>query len=142
LGTPICTLPLSRIAHNAGRVPEALHRFFSSEIFLPQGHCYLWRPGLVWIEVVSNAIIALASLAMAALLVRRARRARQGDSAPPGRRVYAALGVAAAAYALTHLTGLWMIWHPAYWVDGGARVLSAAACAGAAIALATGPGSG
>ena len=106
---------------------EALRRFFSSEIFLPLGHCYLWRPGLVWIEVVSNAVIALASLALAALLIRRRRRL---------------LGAAAAAYALAHLTGLWMIWHPAYWVDGAARLLAAAVVVGAAIAVAIESGSG
>ena len=106
---------------------EALRRFFSSEIFLPQGHCYLWRPGLVSIEVVSNATIALASLALAALLIRRGRRL---------------LGAAAATYALTHLTGLWMIWHPAYWVDGAARLVAAAVVVVAAIAVATEAGSG
>jgi hypothetical protein len=121
-------------------VSEALRRFFSSEIFLPQGHCYLWRPGLVLMEVASNAIIGLALLVTAALLLRRVLRRR--GSPPPGRRLYVGVGLAAAACGLTHLGGLWMIWHPAYWVDAAVRAVAAAACVAAALAVATESGSG
>ena len=27
---------------------------------MPHGHCYLWRPGVVWLHVTSDALITLA----------------------------------------------------------------------------------
>jgi hypothetical protein len=38
---------------------EFLEELFSSD-FMPHGYCYLWKPGLVWLHVVSDALIALA----------------------------------------------------------------------------------
>jgi two-component system NtrC family sensor kinase len=33
--------------------------FFSGN-FIPHGHCYLWKPGLVWLHIIADAGIALA----------------------------------------------------------------------------------
>jgi len=38
---------------------EFLEKLFSSS-FMPHGHCYLWNPGLIWLHVVSDSLIALA----------------------------------------------------------------------------------
>lgn len=37
-------------------MPESLNEFFSSGFFMPHGHCYLWKPGLVWLQVLSNGL--------------------------------------------------------------------------------------
>jgi hypothetical protein len=31
-----------------------------AEFFIPHGHCYLWKPGLVGLHIVSDALTALA----------------------------------------------------------------------------------
>ncbi|WP_276747930.1 hypothetical protein [Chlorogloeopsis fritschii] len=41
---------------------ELLHTFFTSSPFIPHGHCYLWNPGLVWLHLLSDSLIALADL--------------------------------------------------------------------------------
>lgn len=33
---------------------------FGSEAFIPHGHCYFWKPGLVWLHVMSDALIVIA----------------------------------------------------------------------------------
>lgn len=38
---------------------EMVHHFFSG-YFIPHGHCYLWKPGLVGLHIVSDTLIALA----------------------------------------------------------------------------------
>ena len=47
---------------------------FSSEMFMPHGHCYLWQPGLVWLQVVSNGSIAAAYISIFGTLVYLVRR--------------------------------------------------------------------
>jgi hypothetical protein len=37
---------------------EFLESLFSSD-FMPHGYCYLWKPGLVWLHLISDALIAL-----------------------------------------------------------------------------------
>jgi hypothetical protein len=39
---------------------EFFRKLLSSGDFMPHGYCYLWRPGLVWLHLMSDALIALA----------------------------------------------------------------------------------
>src|SRR5262249_31716237 len=55
-------------AFKEGVVPEFLREFLASEMFMPHGHCYLWRPGLVWLEVLSNGLIGISYLAISTTL--------------------------------------------------------------------------
>ncbi len=48
-----------------------LDALFSSGPFMPHGYCYMWVPGLVWLHVISDSLIALAYLSRP-----RRRRAR------------------------------------------------------------------
>jgi hypothetical protein len=43
---------------------ELLKRLFSSDGFMPHGYCYLWNPGLVWLHVISDVLIATAYLSI------------------------------------------------------------------------------
>ena len=38
---------------------EFLARLFSSD-FMPHGHCYLWRPEILWLHVFSDSVITAA----------------------------------------------------------------------------------
>ena len=46
---------------------------FSTEIFLPRGHAYLWTPWLVIAEIATNAAVALGLLVLGVRLVVRLR---------------------------------------------------------------------
>ncbi len=39
---------------------EFLQTFFAEDLFIPHGHCYLWKPGLVGLHILSDSLIALA----------------------------------------------------------------------------------
>ena len=94
---------------------------FSTEIFLPRGHAYLWTPWLVIAELATNALIAVALLVVGIRLV---GRVRSGD--PDGlARGAAWMGVLAFALAATHLLDVWSIWTPIYGIDAVVRGLVA-----------------
>ena len=33
---------------------------FANPNFMPHGHCYLWRPDILWTHVISDAVIGIA----------------------------------------------------------------------------------
>ena len=38
---------------------EFFQKLFVSD-FMPHGHCYFWSPDIVWLQVISDALITLA----------------------------------------------------------------------------------
>ncbi len=100
--------------------------------FMPHGHCYLWEPGLVWLQVLSNGAIGVAYVAIAAMLVELVRRGRD----LPFKGIALAFGVFIISCGITHLFDVVVIWHPYYWADGVLRAITAAASVGTAILLA------
>jgi PAS domain S-box-containing protein len=111
-------------------VGDWLRWLFSSE-FMPHGHCYFWRPGILWLEVVTNAAIGVAYLSISATLVALVRRARD----LPFQWVYLAFGVFIVSCGLTHFMDVWVIWRPNYWFDGAVRAVTAVASVGTAILI-------
>ena len=108
-----------------------LHELLGSSAFMPHGHCYLWTPTLLWLQVSSNALIALAYFAIAgglAVLVRRV------DEMPFGT-MYWAFSTFIFACGVTHAFDVLVIWEPYYWVDAGFRVVTAVASLGTALLL-------
>jgi two-component system NtrC family sensor kinase len=116
-------------------VAGALQTLFSTEIFLPRGHEYLWTPRLLALELGSNALIAVSCLAMAAALVRTVIKRDV-----LGRRAQIALALFVVCAAATHLSDLWVIWAPRYWLDALLRCGAAIVAAATAIALITNRG--
>src|SRR4051812_40761677 len=110
---------------------ELWHSLFSWVEFMPHGHCYLWKPGLVWLEVLSNAAIGLAYVFISltlALIVWRVRDI-------PFQWVYLAFGVFIISCGGTHFFDVVVVWTPLYWLDGGLRALTAIASVATAVAL-------
>jgi signal transduction histidine kinase len=108
-----------------------LSEIFSPEWFMPHGHCYRWEPGLVGLQVATNAAIGIAYACIAlalALLVRRVRNI-------PFKLVYLAFGVFILTCGFTHFMDVVTIWTPLYWVDGGLRAITATASVGTALLL-------
>ena len=109
---------------------DFLTRLFSSD-FMPHGHCYLWQPAMVWLQVVSNFSIGVAYLSISVTLVHLVRRVR----GLPFQWMYVAFGVFIVTCGFTHFMDVWVIWRPDYWFDGSVRVVTAVASVGAAIFL-------
>jgi PAS domain S-box-containing protein len=90
--------------------------------FMPHGMCYLWNPQMLLLQIASDAGIALAYFSIPVMLLYFLRT--RGDI--PLRGTIAMFGGFIIACGLTHVMGIWTIWHPAYWLDGGLKAFTAA----------------
>ncbi len=98
---------------------------------MPHGHCYLWTPSMVWLQVVSNLLIALSYLSISLTLAYIVRKIKD----IPFSWMYVAFGVFIITCGGTHAIDIVTIWDPIYWFDGGLRVVTAIASAVTAVLL-------
>jgi two-component system NtrC family sensor kinase len=87
--------------------------FFSGN-FIPHGHCYLWKPGLVWLHIIADAGIALAYAWIPLTLVYIVKK-RQDI---PFDWLFFLFGGFIVSCGMTHLMNIWTLWHPDYWLSG------------------------
>jgi PAS domain S-box-containing protein len=100
-----------------------LERILDSSMFSPHGICLLWEPELIWLHVVSDALIALAYFSIPfvlAIFVSKRRDLKFGW-------VYWAFGIFILACGLTHILSIYTLWVPIYGVEGLVKALTAAA---------------
>jgi len=100
--------------------------------FIPHGHCYLWKPGLVWLHAASDSLIALAYVAISATLAYLVHKTRKEI---PFHWMFLAFGSFIVACASTHFMDVWTLWQPVYWLAGGLKALTAVASITTAITL-------
>ena len=110
---------------------EMLDSLFNESSFMPHGHCYLWTPSLIWLEVFTNLAIGLSYIAISVALILFVRRVQD----LPLRFVYVAFGTFIVACGMTHLMDVWVIWQPHYWLDAGLRAVTAIASVTTALLL-------
>ena len=99
--------------------------------FMPHGHCYLWQSDILWTQVVSNVLIALAyySIPLALLVFVRRRK----DVHFP--LIFKLFSLFIAACGTTHLVNTWTIWHPVYRLEALALGFTALVSVATAIAV-------
>jgi PAS domain S-box-containing protein len=100
---------------------EVLKNLFASGGFIPHGHCYLWRHGLVWLHVVSDLSIAIAYYSIPLALVYFVRK--RVDLPYP--RIFLLFGAFILTCGTTHVMEVWTLWHPTYWLSGFIKAISA-----------------
>lgn len=100
---------------------EILNNFFFTRQFIPHGHCYLWQPGLVWLHVVSDSLIALAYYSIPITLVYFVRKRRD----IPFDWVFLLFGAFIVFCGTTHILEVWTLWHPFYWLSGFIKAITA-----------------
>jgi PAS domain S-box-containing protein len=89
--------------------------------FIPHGHCYLWKPGLVWLHVLSDGGIAFAYFSISVALVHIVRQ-RQDFPYPWILQLFGAFIIACGT---THTMEIWTLWHPDYWASGLLKSMTA-----------------
>ena len=92
-------------------------------MFSPHGLCLLWEPELIWLHVISDALIAIAyfSIPFALMIfVSKRRDLRFGW-------VYWSFGVFILACGLTHILSIYTLWVPVYGIEGLVKAVTAAA---------------
>jgi two-component sensor histidine kinase len=98
-----------------------LAEMLASDEFMPHGMCFLWRPELLWLHAVSDGLTALAYYSIPfALLYFVLKRE---DLAFPS--VFLLFGAFILACGTTHIMGIWTLWRPDYWIDGGIKLFTA-----------------
>lgn len=100
---------------------ELLKNLFSPTQYIPHGHCYLWQTPLVWLHVVSDALIAIAYFSIPAMLVYFVRKREDILFS----KVFLLFGAFIVLCGTGHLLDIWTLWHPAYWVSGVERAITA-----------------
>jgi PAS domain-containing protein len=108
-----------------------IERLFSSSGFMPHGFCYTWDPKVIWLNGASDALIALAYYTIPGALVYFVRHRK--DLAFHW--MFLGFALFIVACGTTHVMELWSIWHPAYWLSGTIKAITAMASIGTAVAL-------
>jgi PAS domain S-box-containing protein len=108
--------------HEAASASDTLAAFFSQMGFMPHGHCYLWRPALVWTHVLSDMLIGLAYVSISLTLYALVRKIRLPFSS-----MVLSFGVFIGACGATHFMEVWNLWNADYWAGGFVKVLTAIA---------------
>jgi PAS domain S-box-containing protein len=90
--------------------------------FIPHGHCYLWKPDLVSLHVVSDLLTGIAYLVISLTLVYLIRRIKL-----PFQGIFLAFGLFIASCGATHFMEIWTLWQPVYWLSGGVKLITAIA---------------
>jgi PAS domain S-box-containing protein len=110
---------------------EFFENLFSSASFMPHGHCYLWNPGILWLHILSDALITLAYFSIPFTLVYFIRKRKD----LPFDWMFLCFAIFIVACGTTHLMEIWVIWHPTYWLSGSIKALTALASVPTAILL-------
>jgi signal transduction histidine kinase len=104
---------------------------FDSDGFMPHGHCYLWTPTLLWINVVSDFLISLAYISIPITLIYFVQKRRD----IPFNWMFICFGMFILACGGTHIMDIWTTWNPSYWLSGYVKAITAAASVPTAILL-------
>jgi PAS domain S-box-containing protein len=111
---------------------DLFRQLFTSGNFQPHGYCYQWNTGLVWLNVLSDVLIALAYFTIPFTLVWFIRKRRD----LPFSWMFALFGVFIVACGTTHVMEIWNLWHAQYWLAGVIKAITAVASVSTAVLLA------
>ncbi len=110
---------------------EALRSFFSSEGYMPHGHCYLWDRSVLWLHILSDAGIVLAYFSIPIILLYFVRQRK--DIPYPW--MFFLFGAFILACGATHLVGIYTIWNPEYALEGSVKAVTAVLSLATAVLL-------
>lgn len=91
-------------------------------VSIPQGQYYLLTPGMFWLHVLADALIALLCFSIPVSLARFLSKRWDPDC----RWVFLCFGLFMLAVGTTHLLEIWNVWHADYWLAGFVKALMAA----------------
>ncbi len=109
---------------------DFLQKLFTSD-FVGHGYCYLWRPEIVWMHGISDAVIALSYYFIPLMLVYLVRKRRD----IPFHWLFFMFGVFILSCGTTHVMEIWTLWHGTYRLAGLIKAITAGASLATAVAL-------
>lgn len=94
---------------------------FLSNAFIPHGHCYLWKPGLVSLHILSDSLITIAYFVIPFELIYIAKKRKD----IPFDWLFMLFASFIILCGITHIMEVWTLWHPHYWVSGAIKAITA-----------------
>lgn len=88
--------------------------------FMPHGHCFFWRPEILWPMVISDILTGVAYVTLTALLIAFARK--RPDI--PYRWIFWAFGAFILACGIGHFIDAWNVWNANYVIQASWRVVT------------------
>jgi signal transduction histidine kinase len=111
-------------------MPDFFAKLFSSD-FLPHGHCYFWQAEIVWLHVISDALIALAYYCIPFALWYFIRHRK--DLAFNW--IFGCFAAFIFACGTTHLFQIRTLWHATYRLEGLVKAITAGLSIATALVL-------
>ncbi|MEC4983764.1 MAG: PAS domain S-box protein [Oscillatoria sp. PMC 1068.18] len=99
--------------------------------FMPHGSCYLWKPNLIGLHVISDALIAFAYFSIPFTLLYFI--SKRPDI--PFNSVFVLFALFIVACGSGHILDIWTLWYPHYWLSGYVRAITAFISVITAVAL-------
>ncbi len=99
----------------------SLFDYFSHDHFMPHGHCYLWKPGILWLHVVSDVVIAISYFSIPLMLFYFVSKKKN----LPYPKIFKLFALFIFWCGLTHLIAIWTVWDPVYQIEGLAKGVTA-----------------
>ena len=99
---------------------------------LPHGFCFMRKPDLIWLHVISDGVIALAYFMIPLLLVYFIRRMRTRISFNWAIALFASFIVLCGT---GHILDIIVVWKPIYYLQGWVRALTAVVSLATALAI-------
>lgn len=98
---------------------EFLHKLFDSD-FMPHGHCYFWKPEVLWVHVIGDALTALAYFLIPFGLYYFVRK--RGDLR--FKSIFVLFALFIFACGTTHVLSIVSVWHPVYRLEGVVKIFT------------------
>lgn len=109
---------------------EFLRRLFDTD-FMPHGHCYFWKPEVLWSNVLGDGVIALSYFVIPFLLFRFLKKRPEIKF----RGIFIAFAAFILACGTTHAIDIISVWHPMYRLEGLVKVITALISGGTVVGL-------
>jgi PAS domain S-box-containing protein len=100
---------------------RSIEHALAAEGFMPHGMCYLWQPGVLTLNIVSDGLITLAylSIPFSLLVFVRKRTNLELDW------IFLCFAVFIVSCGMSHLMEIVTVWYPMYWLAGGIKAITA-----------------
>ncbi|WP_341731009.1 response regulator [Microcoleus sp. EPA2] len=100
---------------------ELVKNIFSPTQYMPHGHCYLWQTPLVWLHITGDFLIGIAYFSIPLMLIYFVLKRRD----VPFLGIFTLFGAFIILCGTGHFLEIWTLWHPAYWLSGLEKALTA-----------------
>jgi hypothetical protein len=107
------------------------HHLFNYSNFMPHGHCYLWKPEILWLHVLSDLIISIAYFSIPITLLTLIYKRKKF----PLKWLISLFAAFILLCGTTHILGIITQWVPIYVIQGFFKLATAIVSIATAFAI-------